>query len=412
MIIILLNYILVVICTLLVIIPTWKLIKAVIKRKKDGSEPESGLLTAAMISNTLAVAIMVDSAIVNFYDEANSLNRLLADVRMVLLVLAIAGFCYSAYQTFQYLQRAKKDSWTANTDEKFQITYSTFQAIVETVKVDRLFVRDVFVKVEDVWFPYSYPTAQRNEFLTLYLRSYSEKRKIRKGDAISFEAAGDITVERTGNNTKVWVGGLLDGHDLKHLEKLETSDIPKEKRLEVWYKAERTYCDYCIYSIICKERSLPCIIMSDTNGGWAREEIKKCYPKLIDEVTEKLRDQISFSGCFGGIIKWYEDEAAKAVGFEKACAIIFCTPDEPLQAGSRICAIGGDPIDSEEALNKVLELEKNRTLGRMVTVETQAPNQKPITKLITLEDPRKVAEYLITQMPYAGEKEKDGWIYN
>lgn len=39
MIIILLNYILVVICTLLVIIPTWKLIKAVIKRKKDGSEP-------------------------------------------------------------------------------------------------------------------------------------------------------------------------------------------------------------------------------------------------------------------------------------------------------------------------------------------------------------------------------------
>ena len=48
----------------------------------------------------------------------------------------------------------------------------------------------------------------------------------------------------------------------------------------------------------------------------------------------------------------------------------------------------------------------------MVTVETQAPNQKPITKLITLEDPRKVAEYLITQMPYAGEKEKDGWIYN
>ena len=67
-------------------------------------------------------------------------------------------------------------------------------------------------------------------------------------------------VERTGNNTKVWVGGLLDGHDLKHLEKLETSDIPKEKRLEVWYKAERTYCDYCIYSIICKERSLPCII--------------------------------------------------------------------------------------------------------------------------------------------------------
>ena len=400
MIIILLNYILVVICTLLVIIPTWKLIKAVIKRKKDGSEPESGLLTAAMISNTLAVAIMVDSAIVNFYDEANSLNRLLADVRMVLLVLAIAGFCYSAYQTFQYLQRAKKDSWTANTDEKFQITYSTFQAIVETVKVDRLFVRDVFVKVEDVWFPYSYPTAQRNEFLTLYLRSYSEKRKIRKGDAISFEAAGDITVERTGNNTKVWVGGLLDGHDLKHLEKLETSDIPKEKRLEVWYKAERTYCDCCLYSMICKERSLPCIIVSDTNGGWAREEIKKCYPKLIDEVTEKLRDQIS------------EDEAAKAVGFEKACAIIFCTPDGPLQAGSRICAIGGDPIDSEEALNKVLELEKNRTLGRMVTVETQAPNQKPITKLITLEDPRKVAEYLITQMPYAGEKEKDGWIYN
>ena len=357
-------------------------------------------------------SITVDSAIVNFYDEANSLNRLLADVRMVLLVLAIAGFCYSAYQTFQYLQRAKKDSWTANTDEKFQITYSTFQAIVETVKVDRLFVRDVFVKVEDVWFPYSYPTAQRNEFLTLYLRSYSEKRKIRKGDAISFEAAGDITVERTGNNTKVWVGGLLDGHDLKHLEKLETSDIPKEKRLEVWYKAERTYCDCCLYSMICKERSLPCIIVSDTNGGWAREEIKKCYPKLIDEVTEKLRDQISFSGCFGGIIKWYEDEAAKAVGFEKACAIIFCTPDGPLQAGSRICAIGGDPIDSEEALNKVLELEKNRTLGRMVTVETQAPNQKPITKLITLEDPRKVAEYLITQMPYAGEKEKDGWIYN
>ena len=59
MIIILLNYILVVICTLLVIIPTWKLIKAVIKRKKDGSEPESGLLTAAMISNTLAVAIIM-----------------------------------------------------------------------------------------------------------------------------------------------------------------------------------------------------------------------------------------------------------------------------------------------------------------------------------------------------------------
>ena len=58
----------------------------------------------------------------------------------------------------------------------------------------------------------------------------------------------------------------------------------------------------------------------------------------------------------------------------------------------------------------MLELEKNRTLGRMVTVETQAPNQKPITKLITLEDPRKVAEYLITQMPYAGEKEKDGSI--
>ena len=111
MIIILLNYILVVICTLLVIIPTGKLIKAVIKRKKYGSEPESGLLTTAMISNTLAVAIMVDSAIVNFYDEANSLSRLLADVRMVLLVLAIAGFCYSAYQTFQYLQRAKKDSW-------------------------------------------------------------------------------------------------------------------------------------------------------------------------------------------------------------------------------------------------------------------------------------------------------------
>jgi len=408
MIIILLNYILVVICTLLVIIPTWKLIKAVIKRKKDGSEPESGLLTAAMISNTLAVAIMVDSAIVNFYDEANSLNRLLADVRMVLLVLAIAGFCYSAYQTFQYLQRAKKDSWMENTDEEFTVTYSTFQAIVETVKVDRLLVRDVFVKVEDVWFPYSYPTAQRNEFLTLYLRSYSEKRTIRKGDAVSFEAAGDITVERTGNNTKVWVGGLLDGH----LEKLETSDIPKEKLLDIWYKAERTYCDCCIYSMICKERSLPCIIVSDTNGGWAREEIKKCYPKLIDEVTEKLRDQISFSGCFGGIIKWYEDEAAKAVGFEKACAIIFCTPDGPLQAGSRICAIGGDPIDSEEALNKVLELEKNRTLGRMVTVETQAPNQKPITKLITLEDPRKVAEYLITQMPYAGEKEKDGWIYN
>ena len=208
MIIILLNYILVVICTLLVIIPTWKLIKAVIKRKKDGSEPESGLLTAAMISNTLAVAIMVDSAIVNFYDEANSLNRLLADVRMVLLVLAIAGFCYSAYQTFQYLQRAKKDSWMENTDEEFTVTYSTFQAIVETVKVDRLLVRDVFVKVEDVWFPYSYPTAQRNEFLTLYLRSYSEKRTIRKGDAVSFEAAGDITVERTGNNTKVWVGGL------------------------------------------------------------------------------------------------------------------------------------------------------------------------------------------------------------
>ena len=104
--------------------------------------------------------------------------------------------------------------------------------------------------------------------------------------------------------------------------------------------------------------------------------------------------------------------AGIALDFEKACAIIFCTPDGPLQAGSRICAIGGDPIDSEEALNKVLELEKNRTLGRMVTVETQAPNQKPITKLITLEDPRKVAEYLITQMPYAGEKEKDGWIYN
>lgn len=48
----------------------------------------------------------------------------------------------------------------------------------------------------------------------------------------------------------------------------------------------------------------------------------------------------------------------------------------------------------------------------MVTVETQAPNQKPITKLITLDDPRRVAKYLITQMPYAGEKEKDGWIYN
>ena len=60
----------------------------------------------------------------------------------------------------------------------------------------------------------------------------------------------------------------------------------------------------------------------------------------------------------------------------------------------------------------MLELEKNRTLGRMVTVETQAPNQKPITKLITLDDPRRVAKYLITQMPYAGEKEKDGWIYN
>ena len=200
-----LNYILFVICTLVVIIPTGKLIKAVIKTKKDGSEPESGLLTTAMISNTLAVAIMVDSAIVNFYDEANSLSRLLADVRMVLLVLAIAGFCYSAYQTFQYVQRAKKDSWMENTDEEFTVTYSTFQAIVETVKVDRLLVRDVFVRVEDVWFPYSYPTAQRNEFLTLYLRSYSEKRKIRKGEA--------STVDRPGNNTKVWVGGLLDGHD-------------------------------------------------------------------------------------------------------------------------------------------------------------------------------------------------------
>lgn len=382
-------------CGLLTLAPA--LIKDV---KKERTEFDFDKQVQCIVGMLVVFAILLESHkfIENIYFK---------NVRVILIMVFVMQLVYRGGWCYDYLKEKR-----ALTIKDVSMVSSAFQAEVTEIGSGRLFVKNIFIKVEDEWFPYSYPTAQRNEFLTLYLRSYSEKRKIRKGDAISFEAVGDITVERTGNNTKVWVGGLLDGHDLKHLEKLETSDIPKEKLLDIWYKAERTYCDCCIYSMICKERSLPCIIVSDTNGGWAREEIKKCYPKLIDEVTEKLRDQISFSGCFGGIIKWYEDEAAKAVGFEKACAIIFCTPDGPLQAGSRICAIGGDPIDSEEALNKVLELEKNRTLGRMVTVETQAPNQKPITKLITLEDPRKVAEYLITQMPYAGEKEKDGWIYN
>lgn len=119
----------------------------------------------------------------------------------------------------------------------------------------------------------------------------------------------------------------------------------------LWYEAEKAVCRTYRYATVCMDRKLPCITFATKNGRLDRTVLYKRYPEYIEVVnvmeaaSEKDPDRLEGIG----VIRWYGKDAAMAVGFEEACAVIVCMPAVSiLSAGSMLCSVNGEDIKQSE----------------------------------------------------------------
>ena len=108
-----------------------------------------------------------------------------------------------------------------------------------------------------------------------------------------------------------------------------------------------------------------------------------------------------------GVVRWYGKDAAMAVGFEEACAVIVCVPAVSiLSAGSMLCSVNGEDINSPKILLHILDT--HRTAGDTFEVTVRLPKQEPVTKTITVPEPDEgFSGYVLEGVPYSANKQFD-----
>lgn len=158
---------------------------------------------------------------------------------------------------------------------------------------------------------------------------------------------------------------------------------------------------------LCMDGKLPCITFATKNGRWDRTVLYKRYPEYMEVVnvmeaaSEKGLDRLE---CVG-VVRWYGKDAAMAVGFEEACAVIVCVPAVSiLSAGSMLCSVNGEDINSPKILLHILDM--HLTAGDTFEVTVRLPKQEPVTKTITVHEPDEgFVGYVLEGVPYSANKQ-------
>lgn len=367
--------------------------------KKERTEFDFDKQVQCIVGMLVVFAILLESH--KFIE-----NIYLKNVRVILIMVFVMQLVYRGGWCYDYLKEKR-----ALTIKDASMFSSAFRAEVTEIGSDRLFVKNIFIKVEDEWFPYSYPTSQAEESVeVLVLRKVLKNKEIHVKDVISFSAVPQL---KEYEFEKMEIQPLLKAygdinvqmaHEMSGLElEASISDEVSQERLDqfskLWYQAEALVCRSCKYAKICGWRRFPCIVVAAREGKWNRSLLRKTYPKDTEAIEQISKKDWNASAAFGGLIRWYSKEAAEILGFEDAGAFINCTIQAgELPAGCKLCSVENEVIDSEESLSRILKTY--HTAGEAVSVEIQFAHQTPVKKMIRLLDPNEVTRCLFDQMPF------------
>lgn len=381
-------------CGLLTLAPA--LIKDV---KKERTEFDFDKQVQCIVGMLVVFAILLESHkfIENIYFK---------NVRVILIMVFVMQLVYRGGWCYDYLKEKR-----ALTIKDVSMVSSAFQAEVTEIGSGRLFVKNIFIKVEDEWFPYSYPTSQAEEAVEVLIpRKILRNKEVHVKDVISFSAVPQLKeyeFEKPEVQPLLKAYGDLNVHLAYEMSRLELessiSDEISKERLErfskLWYQAESLVCRTCRYATICGWRKFPCIVVATREGKWNRSLLRETYPKDTEAIEQISKNDWNASAAFGGLIMWYSKEAAEILGFEDAGAFIHCTIQAgELPAGCKLCSVEKEVIDSDESLSRILETY--HTAGEAVSVEIQFARRAPVKKMIRLLDPNEVTRCLFDQRPF------------
>lgn len=289
----------------------------------------------------------------------------------------------------------KEKSWLKRQEEDSCI----FLARVADVGVTGMRIKDVFMLVNGQWFPFCCPTSTTGEIVEL-VTGDGKKRSVRVGKFITFEAKAEVTEHDFELETSLNL--ISDIRKLPDQTELVEHAIPAASDFaNLWYEAEKAVCRTCRYATVCMDRKLPCITFATKNGRWDRTVLYKRYPEYMEAASEKGLDRLEGVG----VVRWYDKDAAMAVGFEEACAVIVCVPAVSiLSAGSMLCSVNGEDINSPKILSHILDM--HRTAGDTFEVTVRLPKKEPVTKTITVpESDEGFAGYVLERVPYSADKQ-------
>ena len=119
--------------------------------KKERTEFDFDKQVQCIVGMLVVFAILLESHkfIENIYFK---------NVRVILIMVFVMQLVYRGGWCYDYLKEKR-----ALTIKDVSMVSSAFQAEVTEIGSGRLFVKNIFIKVEDEWFPYSYPTSQAEE---------------------------------------------------------------------------------------------------------------------------------------------------------------------------------------------------------------------------------------------------------
>ena len=238
-----------------------------------------------------------------------------------------------------------------------------FQAEVFEVRKDRLLIKDVSIRTQTGWFPYSYPTENEKKPMDLLLskKQMEEGITIIQGDKISFTAMIYVsTCDSDAMRNVSMIGFQLQQHHMLNvITDFKTSMVSDENRIRSWYLAELAVCKACPFAVACEYRKNPCIIMT-SDGKWNRAMLQKEHPELIEEALAKISKQASeFDGYLGMMLDQESKHRAKKLGFRDAGVIVYFSPrSSAIRAGCRICFLDGIEINTIDQLSSVLKKHK------------------------------------------------------
>lgn len=373
----------------------------------------------AVIGNVGAMVLLL------FYDCE---SELLMKLQVWIFFVALIGFFWASCRFLKWrLMRLKDriefgnnppDGPNSNKEYADEINKADFgdlylfQAEVFEVRKDRLLIKDVSIRTQTGWFPYSYPTENEKKPMDLLLskKQMEEGITIVQGDKISFTAMIYVSMRDSDAMRNVSMIGfqLQQHHMLNVITDFKTSMVSDENRIRSWYLAELAVCRACPFAVACEYRKNPCIIMT-SDGKWNRAMLQKEHPELIEEALAKISKQASeFDGYLGMMLDQESKHRAKKLGFRDAGVIVYFSPrSSAIRAGCRICFLDGIEINTIDQLSSVLKKHK---AGDVLSITVEYPTKGKLQKEVTLVDKSQLTKLIFDKEPFRGEHAYKWWF--